>query len=481
MSRETIASPTATRQRRPAFSVDLAGRFSGSWRSVVVVYLASRLFSTSVLFAVYEIAKLAGATFITPGSDRSFLDFTSSWDADRYRTIALHGYPSTLPTGATGEVLPNEWAFLPVFPYLCHLLMVATGMDFIVAAPLLATVFGAGAAIVLHRLLVTKVGHTGALWAVLLFCFGPMAFVMSVGYAESLFLLLMFGGLLAMQRRQYPLVAAAGIVASFVRPGALALALALGIHLIVRWHTERERPAGRSTVAAAAAAPTAAAPTVAAPTVAGSPSTGDAGTRRIAGIGTAPPALALAARTSARRAWAGLREFVVGGRMPTREVTTIVVAGLAMAAAGLAWPVVAHVVTGQSDAYLETEMAWWVDYVGRPAFVPLTPWFLLAGRWLGIGGIVLVLAIVASFTFWMTRRSTLRLGHEVVAFVAGFFAYLVAVFLPQQSLFRLLMPLSPVLGTPAISSRPWLRRTMLLGGAALQPVAVVFVFLFTAP
>jgi hypothetical protein len=468
VSRETIASPSAARLRRPAFSVDLAGRFSGSWRSVLVVYLASRLFSTSVLFGVYEVAKLAGATFITPGSDRSFLDFTSSWDADRYRTIALHGYPSTLPTDATGEVLPNEWAFLPVFPYLCHLLMVATGMDFTVAAPLLATIFGAAAAIVLYRLLVTKVGHTGALWAVLLFCFGPMAFVLSVGYAESLFLLLMFGGLLAVQRRNYPLVAAAGIVASFVRPGALALALALGIHLIVRWHTERERPEARPAAATTADA-------------SATRPTGDAGTRRVVGIGTAPPALVLAARTSARRAWAGLREFVVGGRMPTRELSTIVVAGLAMAAAGLAWPVVAHVVTGQSDAYLETEMAWWVDYVGRPAFVPLTPWFLLAGRWLGIGGIVLVLAIVASFTFWMTRRSTLRLGHEVVAFVAGFFAYLVAVFLPQQSLFRLLMPLSPVLGTPAISSRPWLRRTMLLGGAALQPVAVVFVFLFTAP
>lgn len=479
MSRETIASPSAARLRRPAFSIGLADRFSGSWRSVLVVYLASRLFSTSVLFAVYEVAKLAGATFITPGSDRSFLDFTSSWDADRYRTIALHGYPSTLPTDATGEVLPNEWAFLPVFPYLCHLLMVATGMDFVVAAPLLATVFGAGAAVVLHRLLVTKVGRTGALWAVLLFCFGPMAFVMSVGYAESLFLLLMFGGLLAMQRRNYPLVAAAGIVASFVRPGALALALALGIHLIVRWHTERERPGARPSAVSGGHAPAATA--AAATTGAATRPAADARTRRIAGIGIAPPALALAARSSVRRAWAGLREFVVGGRMPPRELTTIVVAGLAMAAAGLAWPVVAHVVTGQSDAYLETEMAWWVDYVGRPAFVPLTPWFLLAGRWLGIGGIVLVLAIIVSFTFWMTRRSTLRLGHEVVGFVAGFFAYLVAVFLPQQSLFRLLMPLSPVLGTPAISSRPWLRRTMLLGGAALQPVAVVFVFLFTAP
>ena len=82
---------------------------------------------------------------------------------------------------------------------------------------------------------------------------------------------------------------------------------------------------------------------------------------------------------------------------------------------------------------------------------------------------------------WFTRRSTSRLGHETVAFTASFALYLVAVFLPQQSLFRLLLPLTPLLGAPAVSERPVVRRTLLVGGIVLQPVAVVLLWLYVAP
>jgi hypothetical protein len=262
--------------------------------------------------------------------------------------------------------------------------------------------------IVLHRLLEPRVGHRSALWAVLLFCFGPLSFVLSVGYAESLSLFLLFSGVLALQRRQYQLVLLTGVVAAFTRPGALALALALAIHLVVRWRTER-------------------------------------------------------------------------ASLDRRELTRIVVAGAVVAAAGLAWPVVAHLATGEADAYLRTEMAWWVDYVGRPDFVPLTPWFLLAGRWLGVAGIALVLLIVALAAWWLSRPSTARLGHEVHGFVVSFGLYLLAVFLPQQSLFRLLMPMTPLLGTRAVGERPWLRRSLLGAGLVLQPVAAVLLWLYVAP
>jgi hypothetical protein len=405
--------PAVRRRRAP----DLASWLPAHWSTVLTVYLASRVFSLVLLAVVWEVGRLAGFEFRTPGAELSLLDFTTSWDADRYRTIALQGYPSVLPTDAAGNVLPNEWAFLPVFPTLCHLLMVATGMPFSGAALLLSTVSGAGAALVLYRLVADALGHRGAVWAVLLLCFGPLGFLFSVGYAEGLMLLTLFGGVLAMQRRRYGLVLACGVVAAFTRPGALALALALAVHLVVRWRTER--PAGSS-------------------------------------------------------AW----PWRV---LPRRDLVQIVTAGVAVAAAGLAWPVVAHLATGQHDAYLQTEMAWWVDYVGRPGFVPLTPWFLLAGRWLGIGGIGIVLALIVLAVVWFTRRSTLRLGHETVAFTASFALYLVAVFLPQQSLFRLLLPLTPLLGAPAVSERPVVRRTLLVGGIVLQPVAVVLLWLFVAP
>ena len=410
--------PALRRRRSP----DLASWLPARWSTVLTVYLASRVFSMVLLAVVWEVARLAGVDFRTPGAELSVLDFTTSWDADRYRTIALQGYPSVLPTDAAGNVLPNEWAFLPVFPTLCHLLMVATGMPFSGAALLLSTAFGAGAALVLYRLVDRAVGHRGAIWAVLLLCFGPLGFLFSVGYAEGLMLFLLFGGVLAMQQRRYGLVLACGVVAAFTRPGALALALALAVHLVVRWRTER--PAGPSRPASSA------------------------------------------------WPWHVL---------PRRDLVQIVAAGASIAAAGLAWPVVAHLATGQHDAYLQTEMAWWVDYVGRPAFVPLTPWFLLAGRWLGIGGIGLVLALLVLAAVWFTRRSTLRLGHETVAFTASFALYLVAVFLPQQSLFRLLLPLTPLLGAPAVSERPAVRRTLLIGGIVLQPVAVVLLWLYVAP
>ena len=61
------------------------------------------------------------------------------------------------------------------------------------------------------------------------------------------------------------------------------------------------------------------------------------------------------------------------------------------------------------------------------------------------------------------------------------FLYVAAVFLPQQSLFRILLPLTPMLGTPAIGDRAWLRRSLLGAGLVLQPVAVVLLWIFTAP
>ncbi|WP_233195035.1 hypothetical protein [Cryobacterium sp. M91] len=132
-----------------------------------------------------------------------------------------------------------------------------------------------------------------------------------------------------------------------------------------------------------------------------------------------------------------------------RERWAIVVTGLIIAAAGLVWPLVAGAVTGVPDAYLATELSWWTGFVGRVELVPPTPWFLMAFEYLGVVGIVLVLLLAAGFGWWLSRRALHPLRPEIVAYSASYGLYLVAVFLPQQSLFRLLLPLEAAAAHPA--------------------------------
>ena len=164
-----------------------------------------------------------------------------------------------------------------------------------------------------------------------------------------------------------------------------------------------------------------------------------------------------------------------------RERVALVVTGLVVAAAGLAWPVIADAVTGRPGAYVDTELSWWVGFVGRQHFVPLTPWFVMATTFLGVAGAVLVLAVLALAVRFFAKRSTRALGVEVWSYSAAYVLYLVAVFLPQQSLPRLLMPVAPLLGHPAIAASPRLRRSLLAAGVTLQPVAVVLLWFVGYP
>ena len=377
------------------------------WSLVLLIWAGSRLLTTTVLGTLFAVATRYDWTFASYRSNPSFFTFSGSWDSSFYRWIALHGYPSELSADAVGQVEPNAWAFLPVFPWLVHGVSALTDLDFYVAGTLVATVFGAGAALLLYRLLAPRVGRDSALWAVALFSFGPLSFILQVAYAESLFLFLVFASLGMMLSKRYLLMIPFAVVAAFTRPGVLALSLALALILVLRW---RERD---------------------------------------------------------RFAW--------------RERWAIVVAGLAIAAAGLAWPLVAGAVTGVPDAYLATELSWWTGFVGRVSFVPLTPWFLMAFEYLGVAGIVLVLLLAAGFGWWLSRRALHPLRPEIVAYSASYGLYLVAVFLPQQSLFRLLLPLAPLLGDPAIARSKPLRRGLLAGSIALQPVAIVLLWFVGYP
>ncbi|MCJ0701390.1 hypothetical protein FRIG_09635 [Frigoribacterium faeni] len=420
---------------------------------VLGLYALSRLVSSAWLGGLFALATTRGWEFASHRSDPGFASFSGSWDASFYRTIAQQGYPTELPVDGRGRVEPNPWAFLPVFPMLVRGIAAVLGVDlagnsFFAIGLVVATIAGGGAAVLLHRIVAETVGAPNALWAVALFCFGPTSFVLQVAYAESLMLLLVFAALLMMIRRRYLLMMPFAVVAAFTRPGVLALALALAVTGVVRFVRGAwgARGAGGARGAWGARA------------------VRRAGTARGAGgAGGAPGA------DSARDGF---------GR---REQVSLVVTGLVVAAAGLAWPVVADVVTGRSGAYLDTELSWWVGFVGRQHFTPLTPWFVMATTFLGVAGAVVVVGVLAAVAWFFSRRSTRSLGIEVWSYSAAYVLYLVAVFLPQQSLPRLLMPIAPLLGHPAIAPSPRLRRSLLVGGIALQPVAVVLLWFVGYP
>ncbi|MEO6116673.1 MAG: hypothetical protein ABIP33_09835 [Pseudolysinimonas sp.] len=374
---------------------------------VLGLYAASRVVTTALLAAAFLLAPLLHIPFGSTRARTGFLPFLSAWDGTAYRAIALHGYPETLPTDAAGHLVHNVWAFLPLYPAIVRGAMEVLGSSFDPTAIALSVLAGAGSAVLLHRLLLRTTSPRAALWGTILFCAGPLSFLLQVAYAESLFLMFVFGALLALRGDRLLPFAALAIAACATRPGGVVLVLALAVHVVVRW----------------------------------------------------------------RDGW-----------RPTRlRAAAVLLAAALVGVAGFAWPVIAGLVTGHPDAYTQTELSWWTGYVGRPAFIPFTPWFLMAVRYLSVAGAIVVLAVWGLGALILTRRSVRALGPEIHGFSIGHALYLAAVFLPQQSLPRLLLPLAPLLGAEPVTSTPARRGVLLALAITLQLPAIVLLWLIGYP
>lgn len=363
-----------------------------AWLSVA--YLASRILSVGLLVLAFTTANNwpIAHTDGPPG----FLGFLQSWDGAYYREIAENGYPKHPPVTEQGVVAKNPWAFLPLFPVIARLVMLP-GVSFDIAGPIVALVFGGLATIALYFAVTPTVGRLRARWAAVLFTFGPMSFVLVATYAESVFLFFLFATLAAAVRGRYLLAIPFGVAAGFAHPGALALAVLLGL------------------------------------------------------------------------AW-----------LRTRNLRALLAAAI-VGVAGFAWPIIAALVTGTANAYFESEVAWWNDYLGSVHFVPFTPWFVFAGHYWGGFGVAIVVVAIAAFLFWLTRPHVRELGDDIRSYTFGYVAYLVAVFLPQQSMFRMLLPLSPLLAHRALTRSRSRRIVALAISVALQPVGILLFWVVWPP
>ncbi len=320
------------------------------------------------------------------GAQPGYFDFAKIWDGHWYFIVAVAGYPTELPLTDDGHVGENAWAFMPAYPSIVRVVMLLTGLDFSVAAVIVSVAFALGAALMFYRLMALVLPSSSALFAVVLFCVAPLSPVLQVAYAESMHAFLLTVALYLLVRRRYWLLLPVIAVMALTRPSGLAFALALLLHVIHRWWLARS----------------------------------------------------------------GREEFPVGERVAS------VVAGLFSAVMGVAWLLIAWGMTGSFTAYTDTELAWRASYIGYTELVPFTPWFQAAvwwanwwqvPAWLVIGGLVVLIVWVAVCLFLPPVR---RLGVDIRFWLASYSLYLLAVFFPQSSTFRLLMPLFPALGALAV-------------------------------
>lgn len=320
-------------------------------------------------------------------------DFVVGWDGQWYWFLALNGYPAELPLTDTGQVAENQWAFMPIYPYLAAALSPLFAGSWGAAAVTVSLVAGYGATYVLYRMLRGRIGANAAVWAAAFFSAGPLAALFQIGYAESLFLLWLFLALWAVSSRRYGWVYPLVVLMGFTRPGVLAFALFLGLFGIWRFLSRAREPL----------------------------------------------------------------------RMP--EIVHIVALGALATAVGFSWQVIAGIVTGDPGSYLATELAWrrnWLPddaghFVPFDGFVQGAAFWGNAWGWGAGGGIALLVLIVAGLGAALVWARPVRLlGPEIRLWSVSYLLYLLAVFFPQSSIFRLLVPLSPLWGALAVPrSRTW--------------------------
>ena len=165
-----------------------------------------------------------------------------------------------------------------------------------------------------------------------------------------------------------------------------------------------------------------------------------------------------------------------GARVPRRDwFGSAALAGAALLS-GQLWPWIASAVTRTPNAYLDTELAWRTGWLGTTRFEPVVSWFVGADFWFGTTAGPIVLGVLAAvLTAVLMSRPARRAGGTVIAWTLAWTAYLVVVFFPQSSTFRLLMPMAP-LGAALGRARLRFVLPILLLSVVLQGVWIFCVY-----
>ncbi len=183
---------------------------------------------------------LEGRLAIASPASPDYWVVAANWDGRWFGAIATYGYPDHLPVDSGGHVLQNAYAFPPLYPMLVRLLMMVTGLDFTMAGPIVSFACGAGAMMLMYRLVAETAGRRAGAFTVVLLCTFMSAPVFQISYSEGLTILLVCGALWLLTRRQYAAVAAALVLLALTRPVAPAVALVILAHGWTRYRNQSE-------------------------------------------------------------------------------------------------------------------------------------------------------------------------------------------------------------------------------------------------
>lgn len=145
--------------------------------------------------------------------------------------------------------------------------------------------------------------------------------------------------------------------------------------------------------------------------------------------------------------------------------------------AGVAWPLIAGMVTGVSDAYLLTQSAWRLGAEATQPFVlmerKLTQWVGPAA-WVVLGAAAIAIVVVS------LTQPVRRLGPELQAWGGSYLIYIMAVADLGSSVLRFaLLSITLPLGLVAWSRKRWIQLAMIVLLLALQVVWINRIWVFT--
>jgi len=209
--------PSATAPDRTS----LAGRYW--WLLPLAIAICSRVFSLLLLL------RYAG----NPDPPPTMIDDASpmlAWDAGWYLHIAETGYhPQPLRPSEVGG--NHDFAFYPAWPIVIRLASLGGALPMAGTAVVIANVLFILAAVAIYRYLMERFAPATALPAVVLLAFSPPAYVFSMAYSESLFLLIAALFFLDRFGRLSPFL---GLLAALARVSGLAIGAAAAAVLVLR-------------------------------------------------------------------------------------------------------------------------------------------------------------------------------------------------------------------------------------------------------